>query len=122
MVKASELKRWLDTLGPDAFVAVDEGGLELVEVGSRAGAYLEVGGVPEEEEDEEYVFQPAEAEVGGKRYELFRPVQSPDGNPPGCNACAAGDDRALCRAFPEGCAHDFALAWREAAPEEKEGA
>jgi hypothetical protein len=43
----SEVKRWLETLGPDADVAIDEGGLQLLEVGG--GAYVEVGGEPNSE-------------------------------------------------------------------------
>jgi hypothetical protein len=44
MITVSELSGWLAGLNPGACVAVDEGGLALVEVGTEQ--YLEVGGVP----------------------------------------------------------------------------
>ncbi len=50
MVKANELQRWLATLSGDSFVAVDDGGLILVEVdaeGGETGACLEIGGIEE---------------------------------------------------------------------------
>jgi hypothetical protein len=50
MTALHDLTAWLATLAPDSSVAVDEGGLALVEIDSRGeltGAYLEVGGVPE---------------------------------------------------------------------------
>jgi len=43
---ASEVRDWLFTLGRDATVAIDEGGLCLVEVGNEDESYCEVGGVP----------------------------------------------------------------------------
>ena len=45
-----ELQRSLAPLHPLSTVAVDEGGLTLVEVGLNGqptGAYLEIGGIPE---------------------------------------------------------------------------
>jgi hypothetical protein len=45
----AEVKRWLDTLDPANNVAVDDGGLTIVELtpdGKETGAYLELGGVP----------------------------------------------------------------------------
>lgn len=51
MLKVSEVERWLRTLPPSSFVAVDEGGLTLVHLtaaGEKSPAYLEVGGEPEE--------------------------------------------------------------------------
>lgn len=54
MIDIKELKRWLATLNPEGFVAVDDGGLTLVELNehlNETGAYLEVGGIPFEEED-----------------------------------------------------------------------
>lgn len=51
MMTIQELKRWLDTLDPNNSVAVDEGGLALIEVtpeGLRASAaYIEIGGQPD---------------------------------------------------------------------------
>jgi hypothetical protein len=58
MISLKELKRWIDTLDCDC-VAVDEGGLNLVEVDMDehkpqvGDAYLEVGGVPLEDPDDE---------------------------------------------------------------------
>lgn len=42
-----ELKKWVDAQSPDDTVAVSDGGLILVT--KQSEAYLEVGGVPEEE-------------------------------------------------------------------------
>tara|TARA_B100000929_G_scaffold33562_5_gene24325 strand:- start:848 stop:1018 length:171 start_codon:yes stop_codon:yes gene_type:complete len=53
MMSKKEIERWLSTLPDDADVAIDEGGLCLVEVnddGSEGDAYLEVGMTPAEEE------------------------------------------------------------------------
>lgn len=47
-----EIERWLSTLPDDANVAIDEGGLSLVEVnadGSEGEVYLEVGMTPAED-------------------------------------------------------------------------
>lgn len=56
-VTVAELRRWLDTLPDAAEVAIDEGGLTLREVAedpnTGACAYLEVGGMPGDEEDED---------------------------------------------------------------------
>ena len=44
-----EVKRWLATLDDDNAVAVDDGGLCLVELtpeGEETGAYCEIGGTP----------------------------------------------------------------------------
>jgi hypothetical protein len=49
MMTVKELRRWIDTLNPDNRVAIDEGGLTVVELtpdGTETGAYLELGGVP----------------------------------------------------------------------------
>jgi hypothetical protein len=49
MIDIPELKRWIETLDPQGDVAVDEGGLTLLEIGKDGkptGACLEVGGVP----------------------------------------------------------------------------
>lgn len=56
MIEKIELEEWLRTLYSTDLVAVDEGGLTLVAIGSdekETGAYLEIGGVPEEEEEEQ---------------------------------------------------------------------
>ena len=53
MMSKKEIERWIGTLPDDANVGIDEGGLNLVEVnadGSQGEAYLEVGGIPDEEE------------------------------------------------------------------------
>lgn len=42
MMHKSEIINWLNTLPEDASVAIDEGGLTLIEVDGEA--YLEVGG------------------------------------------------------------------------------
>ena len=49
-MNASELIEWLQSLSPDAAVAIDDGGLTLVEV--DGDAWCEVGGVPEDEKSE----------------------------------------------------------------------
>jgi len=49
MMTTKEVKAWLETLAPDSNVAVDEGGLTLIELDDRehrTGMYLEVGGSP----------------------------------------------------------------------------
>jgi hypothetical protein len=50
MMAAAELKRWLKTLPDDAEVGIDEGGLTLQ--ANHAGAYLEVGGLVEDDDEE----------------------------------------------------------------------
>ncbi len=51
MMTVAEVKRWLNTLEKDADVAVDEGGLALVQVGTHGAIYCEVGGEPDEFDD-----------------------------------------------------------------------
>jgi hypothetical protein len=51
-MSSKEIRDWLDTLDHEAQVAIDEGGLMLVVIGDDS-AYLEVGGVPREEEDQQ---------------------------------------------------------------------
>jgi hypothetical protein len=60
MIAVSELKDWAATLSAldrhgEHFVAVDDGGLTLVEIqnNEQTGAYLEVGGEPSDEEGEQ---------------------------------------------------------------------
>ena len=45
MIKA-ELQEWLDTLPPDAQIGINDGGMCLETLDSRA--YLEIGAMPEE--------------------------------------------------------------------------
>lgn len=47
-ILASELKQWAATLADDDAVAIDEGGMLLVV--QSCDAYIEVGGIPEDEE------------------------------------------------------------------------
>lgn len=60
MMKASEVKEWIKDIDDDADLAIDDGGLCLVVVGDKRGEgleayefgdYLEIGGVPLDEED-----------------------------------------------------------------------
>lgn len=56
MIATKELIRWAQTLDPDSGVAIDDGGLTLVELdadNAESGAYLEVGGIPLDEDLEE---------------------------------------------------------------------
>jgi hypothetical protein len=76
MIAVKELKRWLDTLVSDE-VGIDEGGLNLVAGDPEAdsGAYLEIGGIPLDEEDDDF-----ESELDH--------WSSPNGCHPDCPACA----------------------------------
>lgn len=54
MMSKQEVLAWVNTVGDDCGIAIDEGGLSLVEIGSdgdETGAYLEVGMTPQEEDD-----------------------------------------------------------------------
>jgi hypothetical protein len=56
MMDVQEVIRWLGTLNQAGNVAVDDGGLALFELdreGNPTGAYLEVGGIPLEAEEDE---------------------------------------------------------------------
>lgn len=54
MISAKQLREWLDTLEPSALVAIDDGGLTIVQVTPEtdphdktpAGPFLEIGGIP----------------------------------------------------------------------------
>ena len=46
----AELTNWLATFKDEDLIAIDEGGLALVLVGQENEAYLEIGGIPEDEE------------------------------------------------------------------------
>lgn len=47
MMRSKEIQDWLATLGNDAEVAIDDGGLMLVLL-DNPDVYLEVGGMPPE--------------------------------------------------------------------------
>jgi hypothetical protein len=52
MMSATEVLRWLNTLPNNSDVAIDEGGICLVEIdweGNQTEAYLEIGGTPDDE-------------------------------------------------------------------------
>lgn len=82
MIDIVALKEWLTSLSCEGYVAIDEGGLTVVEVGpdgNPSGAALEVGGLPEPDDDPgripddtDYKAQSAidarEAGYGGKSY------------------------------------------------------
>lgn len=46
-MSVGEVREWLETVSKDAEVAVDDGGLTLVVVGNPQ-IYCEIGGIPEE--------------------------------------------------------------------------
>jgi hypothetical protein len=51
-----ELVQWLKTLHDTDLIAVDDGGLTLVALdsgGMDSGAYLEIGGMPDEQDEDE---------------------------------------------------------------------
>lgn len=53
MMSKQEVLDWINTLDDDSSIAIDEGGLSLVEIdgdGNETDAYLEVGMTPEEED------------------------------------------------------------------------
>lgn len=50
-----QVMNWLRKLEPQAIVAIDDGGLTLVELdqsGRQTGAFFELGGIPEGVDDE----------------------------------------------------------------------
>ena len=52
MMTVPEIREWVDTLEAGSAVAIDDGGLCLVELdadGKKTGAYLEIGGEPRDE-------------------------------------------------------------------------
>lgn len=54
VIVIKEVKEWLNTLSPGSSLAVDDGGLALVELdeeGTLTGSYLEVGGTPQEDDE-----------------------------------------------------------------------
>ena len=53
MISRQEVLSWVKSLDPDSSVAIDEGGLMLVEInsdGETTDEYLEVGGEPDPED------------------------------------------------------------------------
>jgi hypothetical protein len=51
VISAPELRKWIDSLGADTGVTVDDGGTTLIAVdfhGKKTGAYVEIGGEPVE--------------------------------------------------------------------------
>jgi hypothetical protein len=55
MISVTELKTWMATLEDTSSVAIDDGGLTLVELNifnEETGAYLEIGGLPLKEDEE----------------------------------------------------------------------
>lgn len=55
MMDVTEVKLWLDTLSPDSSVAIDDGGLQLVEIdanGQQTESYVEIGGIPLDDDDD----------------------------------------------------------------------
>ncbi len=68
MTNPKEIIRWIKALPSSSSVAVDDGGLTLVEVdknGKQTDAYLEIGGVPTAEDLAEQA-EEAAAEVASK--------------------------------------------------------
>jgi len=49
-MSANEVIRWIISLPIDCEIAIDEGGLSLVQVGTNEEIYIEVGGEPEDDE------------------------------------------------------------------------
>jgi len=49
--KAKDIIRWLKTLPEEEIVGIDEDGLSIIT--TRPDVYFEIGGFPEEDEDEE---------------------------------------------------------------------
>lgn len=50
-IKVGEVRMWLQGLSDEDLIAVDDGGLALVVVGRES--YIEVGGIPDEQESDE---------------------------------------------------------------------
>lgn len=50
-VSVATIKAWVETLDPKSSVAIDDGGLTLVELaeGQETGVSLEIGGIPEDD-------------------------------------------------------------------------
>ena len=88
LMNVREIKRWLNTLGANAEVAIDEGGLALIEV--DGDACLEVGGNgPEDHECQNCGTQFSEDELKpiedlGQRVAPNEPM--PSGQCPECGA------------------------------------
>ena len=53
MMTKQEVLEWIETIADDSYIAIDEGGLSLVEVNAdhkQTESYLEVGMTPDEED------------------------------------------------------------------------
>lgn len=51
---AKDVKEWLNTVPDDHLIAIDDGGMLLVDVDEKEDdVYLEIGGIPDEEEEPE---------------------------------------------------------------------
>jgi len=46
MITAKELAEWAASLPPETELAIDDGGLSIVEIGNEDECYNEIGGVP----------------------------------------------------------------------------
>ena len=50
---AKDVKEWLQTIPDDHVIAIDDGGMLLVDIDEKDDdVYLEIGGIPEEEQPE----------------------------------------------------------------------
>jgi hypothetical protein len=70
MIAQPELLRWLKTIPSTSAVAVDDGGLNLVEIdknGKQTDAYWEVGGIPTDEDRAEDAAEAQQAEPAVSR-------------------------------------------------------
>ena len=55
MITRKELLEWVESLDPESFVAIDEGGLTLIVIDKNlisAIGWLEVGGTPDDGSDD----------------------------------------------------------------------
>ncbi len=55
MMSKAEVTEWIETLSDTSSIAIDEGGLTLVEIdveGAPTGSYIEVGGIPDDTVEE----------------------------------------------------------------------
>jgi hypothetical protein len=55
MMLQKEVMKWLKTIPEDSGIAIDDGGLALVELDAdndETDNYIEIGGIPQDEEEE----------------------------------------------------------------------
>lgn len=60
MISVKEFADWVATLHPENGIAIDDGGLTVVEIDENnqlTGARFEIGGVPQDDEDEDREFR-----------------------------------------------------------------